>query len=134
MGVPFRPPAGRAIAAAQKKIQFLDGKISALIDVTAESEPESSGAYRRKVAAYEAQRAALVSEVVQMQASRSRASQAAQITPEAVRGMLTTVLREIREQPTEQQRLPSQRSCTRSNSTPTPSLAGCITGLKVGTR
>ena len=99
------PADGRTIAATQKKIQSLDGKISALIDVIAESEPGSSGAYRRQVAAYEAQRAALVSEVEEMQASRSRASQAAQITPDAVRGMLTTVLREIREQPTEQQRV-----------------------------
>lgn len=98
------PVDGRTLAAVEKKIGTLTAKVGRLVDLIADAPAGAVAAYQRQVTEYEAERARLVDELAAMRARRDQARQAEAITAEQVRGLLSTLLAEMREAPAAQQR------------------------------
>lgn len=98
------PVDGRSIAALEKRIAGLSAKVGRLVDLIADAPAPAVAAYQRQITEYELERARLAEEAAQLRAAREQARQAEAITPDQVRGMLRTVLGEMREAPAEQQR------------------------------
>jgi hypothetical protein len=82
------PVDGKAIAAAEKRVTQLTSKVATLVDLLTDAGDDERAAYRRSIAAHEAERKGLVEELEKMRAAARQHRQARAFTASDARRLL----------------------------------------------